>query len=175
MKKAQNVVDNFSFTSLTSFHFLVKFCANLVSNTSLIDKKQDVFGLGYESQRREEESVADLFCYEVMRTYGDRIMRPATRLMLMEKLAFIVQKEFLCSEMYNAAYIEQLVLGDYHVKEPNTHHTYMSISETKRAEVVAEIKKKSKKLSGNQFLPILLDVPTGLADVYRVSRILYKT
>ena len=102
-------------------------------------------------------------------------MRPATRLMLMEKLAFIVQKEFLCSEMYNAAYIEQLVLGDYHVKEPNSHHTYMSLPATQRAEAISEIKKKSKKFSGNQFLPILLDVPTGLADVYRVSRILYKT
>jgi len=39
MKKAENLVDNFSFTSLTSFHFLVKFCANLVANTSLVDKK----------------------------------------------------------------------------------------------------------------------------------------
>ena len=49
MKKAENVVDNFTFTSLTSFHFLVKFCQNLIANTSLVDKKQDVFGLGYES------------------------------------------------------------------------------------------------------------------------------
>ena len=49
MKKAENTVDNFSFTSLTSFHFVVKFCANLVTNTSLIDNKNDVFGLGYEA------------------------------------------------------------------------------------------------------------------------------
>jgi len=90
MKKADNVIANFTLTSLTSFHFLVRFCANLVSNTSLIDKKQDIFGLGYESQRSEEEAAADLFCYEVMRTYGDRIMRPSTRTMLMEKLASIV-------------------------------------------------------------------------------------
>ena len=39
MKKAENVFDNFTFTSLTSFHFLVKFCQNLISNTSLVDKK----------------------------------------------------------------------------------------------------------------------------------------
>jgi len=69
--------------------------------------------------------------------------------MLMEKLAFIVQKEFLCSEMYNAAYIEQLVLGDYHIKEVQSHHKYLSIPETKRTEAIVEVRKKAKKFSGN--------------------------
>jgi hypothetical protein len=37
----------------------------------------------------EEEAVADLFCYEAMRTFGDRLMRPSAKLTLMEKLAQI--------------------------------------------------------------------------------------
>ena len=33
---------------------------------------------------------------------------------------------------------------------------------------------KCKSLSGNQLLQSLLDSPTGLSDLYRISRILFK-
>jgi hypothetical protein len=99
MKNSENVLNNFSYSSLTSFHFVAKFCANLVINSSITDVKSDVYGLGAEANgRREEEAVADLFCYEVMRTFGDRLMRPSAKLLFMEKVALICQKEFLCSE-----------------------------------------------------------------------------
>jgi len=51
--------------------------------------------------------------------------------------------------MYNAAYIEQLVLGDYHIKEVQSHHKYLSIPKTKRTEAIVEVRKKAKKFSGN--------------------------
>lgn len=72
-------LNNFTFSPITSFHFVAKFCANLVINSSFTDSKADVFGLGTASKDRpEEEAVADLFCYEFMRTFGDRLLRPAS-------------------------------------------------------------------------------------------------
>ena len=72
-------LNNYTFAPLTSFHFVAKFCANLVLNTSNTDNKEDVYGVGADSKGRlEEEAVADLFCYEFMRTFGDRLMRPAS-------------------------------------------------------------------------------------------------
>lgn len=99
MKNSESILNNFTYSPLTSFHFVAKFCANLVINSSFTDSKADVYGLGAEAnQRREEEAVADLFCYEVMRTFGDRLMRPSAKQFFMEKLAYIAQKEFLCSD-----------------------------------------------------------------------------
>jgi hypothetical protein len=107
MRNHENVLNNSSFSALTSFHFVAKFCANLVNNTSMTEMKADVYGLGTEAnQRREEEAVADLFLYEVMRTFGDRVMRPAAKKLLLEKLSYLAQKEFLCPESYTPAYIE---------------------------------------------------------------------
>jgi hypothetical protein len=128
MKASENVINNFSYSPLGSFHFIAKFCANLVINSSITDAKVDIYGSGSESvSRREEQAVADLFCYEIMRTIGDRLMRPSTKQFFMEKLALIAQKEFLCPETYTAAYIEQLILGNYHIKEENAHHKYTSM------------------------------------------------
>ena len=67
--------------------------------------------------KREEDAVADIFCYMCMRTFGDRIMRPSARIDFQTKLAEIVQKEFQCDKTYNPLYIDSLVLGNYHVRE----------------------------------------------------------
>ena len=39
---------------------------------------------------------------------------------------------------------------------------------------ISMIIEKCKSLSGNQLLQSLLDSPTGLSDLYRISRILFK-
>ena len=44
MQKNENVLNNSSFSTLTSFHFVAKFCANLVNNTSMTEMKSDVHG-----------------------------------------------------------------------------------------------------------------------------------
>jgi hypothetical protein len=58
---------------------VAKFCANLVINSSITDTKLDIYGGSENMSRKEEEAVADLFCYEAMRTYGDRLMRPSSK------------------------------------------------------------------------------------------------
>lgn len=51
--------------------------------------------------------MAEMFAYEAMRTFGDRIMRPSARALFSEKLAQVLQKEFLCSEEdYNTEVME---------------------------------------------------------------------
>ena len=66
-----------------------------------------MYGLSAEANSKsEEDAVAELFCYEAMRTFGDRMMRPQVKMAFMEKLAYIAQKEFLASESFNALYIE---------------------------------------------------------------------
>lgn len=37
MKNSENIINNFSYSSLCSFHFVAKFCANLVINSSITD------------------------------------------------------------------------------------------------------------------------------------------
>ena len=65
--------------------------------TSVNTEKDDVFNAP-GSNRREEDALADLFCYEAMRSFGDRIMRPTTRNDFMSKLSDICIKEFLCNK-----------------------------------------------------------------------------
>ena len=139
MQKNENVLNNSSFSALTSFHFVAKFCANLVNSTSMTEMKSDVYGLGSEANlRKEEEAVADLFLYEAMRTFGDRVMRPTAKKLLLEKLSHLAQKEFLCPESYTPAYIEQLILGDYSRKEDAAHIKYTSVmTRLQRDETIA--------------------------------------
>ena len=100
-------VNSFSYSNLTGFQYVSLFCSSLVQHSSVTDSRQDVYGLSAEANAKtEEEAVADLFCYEAMRTFGDRMMRPQVKIALMEKLAYIAQKEFLAPESFNALYIE---------------------------------------------------------------------
>lgn len=110
-----------------------------------------------------------------MRTFGDRMMRPSARNLLLEQLSKVVQKEYLCPASYTPAYLDSIILGNYHNKVPNAHVTYMSISNEKNTlEAKKAIRESCKRYSGNQFLPTLLDAPTGLADLFKIARILYK-
>lgn len=93
----------------------------------------------------------------------------------MEKLSDVCQHEFLCREHYTVSYIEQLVLGNYHNKDELATHKYLSIMSPEiKEEAEGLIRQKVKRLSGNQFLLQLLDAPKGLADCFKVSRVLYK-
>lgn len=103
-----------SFSRINKFQYVAKFCQNIVFNCMSTDAT-DVNG---NSKKREEDAIADIFCYEAMRTFGDRIMRPGFRTEFIGKLSDICQKEFLCDKtIYSPSYIENLILGNYHVRD----------------------------------------------------------
>jgi len=91
------------------------------------DTKREVFGNDAES-RREEDAIAEIFCYEVMRTFGDRIMRPSARVVFLEKLSQVCQREFLCDKSYSPAYLEKLNLGNYHERDQLSHLKYQNVT-----------------------------------------------
>lgn len=66
--------------------------------SSINSEKEDVFCIpdGQRSNVREENALADIFCYHAMRCFGDRIMRPKARSDFTSKLADICAREFLC-------------------------------------------------------------------------------
>ena len=110
-----------------------------------------------------------------MRCFGDRIMRPKARQDFTTKLADICQREFLCKSMYNATYIDNMILGNYHVKEIKAHVKLNNISDPihkRHAKTI--VQDKVQKMTGNQLLQTLLDIPTGLNDIFRISRIFCK-
>ena len=85
---------NFSHSSLSKIHkfqYISKFCSNTVVS-SVNTEKEDVFCVpaGQKSNKlREEDALADIFCYEAMRCFGDRMMRPKSRGDFISKLADI--------------------------------------------------------------------------------------
>ena len=110
-----------------------------------------------------------------MRCFGDRIMRPKPRSDFINKLVDICQKEFLCGSLYSPIYIDKLILGDYHARQAKAHVKMTNITSNKAKYIATHIvQEKVKSLTGNQMLLTLLDMPTGLNDLYRISRIYFK-
>ena len=85
LKRNEALYSNSSFSKIHKFQYISQFCANIVS-LSLNTEKEDVFNVDRSKKqdpsmmRREEDAVADIFCYQCMRTFGDRIMRPSARI-----------------------------------------------------------------------------------------------
>jgi len=179
LKQIKRNEASFSHSSLSKLHkfqFIANFCYSTVV-ASVNTEKDDVFNLppGVSKRRREEDALADIFCYQAMRCFGDRMMRPKARADFINKLSDICLKEFLCASFYNAQYIDSLVLGNYAVLEAKQHVKLCNVyGGVYRVNTVQQIQKKVQQFSGNQLLLTLLDIPTGLADLYRISRIYFK-
>ena len=178
MKRNEGLYSNSSLSKIHKFQYISQFCANIVT-LSLNTERADVFNVNTKADqqhmRREEDAVADIFCYQAMRTFGDRIMRPSARADFQAKLSEICHKEYGCDKTYSPLYIDSLVLGNYHVREPKAHVTLNNVSEPGRKwNAVKLIQEKCKLYTGNQLLHFLLDVPTGLNDLFRMSRIFFK-
>lgn len=155
---------------------MANFCYNVVVS-SVNTEKDDVFCTpkGQRSIRREEDALADIFCYEVMRSFGDRIMRPKARSDFISKLSDICLKEFLCDGLYTPAYIDSLILGDYHTREAKAHVKLCNITfPIRKKHAIKMIQEKVKTYTGNQLLQTLLDIPTGLNDLFKMSRMFFK-
>jgi hypothetical protein len=141
----------------------------------LTDNRNDVFGERAKG-RKEEEAMAEIFCYEAMRTFGDRIMRPKARVNFLNKLDEICKKEFRWDrDRYDAKFLESLVMGNYHDKPAESHIKMVSLTNEEDIENAKDlIHTKITNNSGNQMLSLILDSPSGLGDLYRVSRTIFK-
>ena len=128
MKYHQESFSSSSLQKLHNFALIAKFCKNIVQ-TSFCTNTADVLQLKSAKDGRDEDALADIFCYEAMRTFGDRIMRPKNRIEFQNKLAEIAQREFLCSKKtYNGEYVEKLILGDYEEKDPDAFLSLTKLS-----------------------------------------------
>jgi len=113
----------------------------------LTDSRKEVFGEG-STNRKEEEAMAEIFCYEAMRTFGDRIMRPKNRQKFLEILAEICHKEFRWDrKKYTPAFLETLIMGNYHEKTAESHVKMISITTPEQIEAAKE--KIIAKVTGN--------------------------
>jgi hypothetical protein len=180
MRRNETMFGYSHYSKLHKFHFISNFCSNLVT-TSVNTEKDDVFNRRNESyelmrsDRREEDALADLFCYEAMRTFGDRIMRPSTRNDFMTKLSDICIREFLCNKQYSPAYIDQLVLGNYHIREARAMIKLTNMTNPRlKNHAVRLIQEKCKMFTGNQLLHFIVDIPSGLNDLFKVSKMFFK-
>ena len=78
MQYHQETFSNSSLQKLHKFALIAKFCKNIVY-TTFCTNTTDVLNLTNAKDGRDEDALADIFCYEAMRTFGDRIMRPKNR------------------------------------------------------------------------------------------------
>lgn len=70
--KRSEQMQNSSFSNLCQFDLLAKFCSSLVTNTVISDDPKEVGLVG----AREEDTMANMVIYEVLRNYADRIYKP---------------------------------------------------------------------------------------------------
>ena len=81
----------------------------------------------------------------------------------------------MCSKkVYTSEYVEKLVLGDYESKDADA---YLALTKLKTdvqiKDAVRGIQEKCTEKTGNQMLQTLLDAPTGIGDLYKLSRACY--
>jgi hypothetical protein len=155
MKLKNNADKFFSHSSLQKLHrfqFISKFTSNLVIHSVLTDSRKEVFGAG--TDKKEEEAMAEIFCYEAMRTFGDRIMRPKNKTKFNEILAEICHKEFRWDKKkYTAQHLETLIMGNYHEKTAESHVKMVSLNTPElQQQAKDKIIAKVTGNSGNQLL-----------------------
>lgn len=159
---------NSSFSHLNSFDILAKFCASLVMNTVISDDAREI---GVKGQS-EEDVMANLVLYEVLRNYADRIYKPEDRRLFVKSAVEIFKHEFQMKDA-DVEYLDRMVVGNYHEKQLINY-----IRCVNQANNLSRVKDMIHlKLSGatnNHFLLSVLDQPNGIRDVFRLSRILFK-
>ena len=79
-----------SYQRLTSFAFFQRFCGNLIAYTLTIDDQRDL-----APGQKEEDAIAQLISYEMMRVYGDRVMKGPLRVQMIQKWCESFKQEFV--------------------------------------------------------------------------------
>jgi hypothetical protein len=69
-----------SYQRLTAFPFFQRFCTNLIAYTLTLDDQRDL-----APGQKEEDAIAQVMSYEMMRMYGDRIMKAPLRVQMLQK------------------------------------------------------------------------------------------
>jgi len=123
--KRTNDFHRSSFLPLTNFHFVAKFCQNLANFTFL----SDVWAELVPKHRREEDAVAEMISYEIMRTFSDRILSPNQRKGFLTILKESVKQEFFSGGYLNDEFLDKMIMGNYHEKKPSNYVKYTSQSE----------------------------------------------
>jgi len=67
---------------LTNFHIFARFCANLANYTIISDDPKEIVVKGL----KEEDAAANMMIYEMIRTYGDRILIPSHRTVFIQRV-----------------------------------------------------------------------------------------
>lgn len=118
--KRQEHIHDSSFQRLTSFHLISKFCANLTNYTLISDDPKEITPEGL----KEEDAACNMACYEIMRTFGDRIMLPTQKTIFLQRLIDSCKQEFITGGHLSPLYIDSLLLGNYSDKRPNSYLKY---------------------------------------------------
>jgi hypothetical protein len=170
--KRTDAMHSSSFTPLFSFDILAKFCSSLVLNTVISDEAKEIGSRG----QREEDAVANLVLYEVLRNYADRIYKPQDRLLFARKAVEIFRHEFQMKDAEGPEYIDRMIIGNFHERAAANAPSYAKfVNNTERKERVKDMMiQRLVEKSSNHFLASFLDTPNGIRDVFRLSRILCR-
>ena len=113
--------------------------------------------------------------YEMMRMYGDRVMKGPQRLLLLQKWCEAFKQEFVGgASPLTPAGVDGLILGNYHERLPTAFIKFSPVSNEKIEGIKAEIRMKINAKSNNPLLECYLESPTCVKEVFRLSRILFK-
>lgn len=167
--KRSDQLGNSSFSPLYSFDILAKFCSSLVINTIISDDPWEISG---GKQQREEDSMANVVIYEVLRNYADRIYKPQDRMVFITKAAEIFRHEFQMKES-KPEYLDSMIMGNFHENKASVYIKLINNTENK-SKVKDIMMQKIAEKSNNHLLASVLDTPNGIRDVFRLSRILFK-
>lgn len=94
--------------------------------------------------------MANVVLYEVMRNYADRICKPSKRTEFMEECLAIFEEEFQMKDP-DLAYIDALVIGNYHEKSTMNYIRYVN-QEDRLYRVKDMIQMKLVGSTNNHFL-----------------------
>jgi hypothetical protein len=158
-----------SITRLTNFHFFAKFCSNIATYTVAHDEAGD-----FAPNVKEEDSVANLMMYELMRMYGDRVHRASQRSQILQKLVECCRSEFIGKSNITAQSVDQLTLGNFHNRR-EAAFVKLSLVSKEEAKVAKEsIISKLRDSTNNHLLEGILHTPHCLREVFKLSRLLFK-
>ena len=125
--------------------------------------------------QKEEDAIAQVMSYEMMRMYGDRIMKGPMRMQMLQKWCESFRQEFVGgASQLTPAMVDGFILGNYHEKLPTAYIKLTPVTPEKQKEIKAVIKKKMIARCNNPLLENYLETPNCIKEVFRISRILFK-
>ena len=66
-----------------------------------------------------------MMMYEMVRTYGDRILQPNNRTAFIQRILDSCKQEFVNGNHLSNQYIDSMLLGNYHHRRQGAHVKYL--------------------------------------------------